>query len=108
MRKNLNINIENKRIMTYPIHITPANSGAICTVDIFGEAGLKNTIKKLGWKIKNHVICDVKEKPIKCSICSDKLTVSNLSAFFPSSLDQVCDKPDCFIKAISKAKKYEK
>lgn len=94
--------------MATPMHITPQNSGAVCTVDIFGESGLKKALKKLSWKIKDNVIYDNKDKSIKCSICSDKLTISTLSAFFPSSLDQVCDKPECFIKTISKAKKYEK
>jgi len=108
MRKSLNINMENKRVMTDFIHITPANSGATCTVDIFGETGLKNAVKKLGWKIKDNLILDSKDKPIKCSICEDKLTTRRLSAFFPSSLEQVCEKPECFIVAITKAKKYEK
>ena len=93
--------------MAEAIHVIPKNSGSKYTVDIFGEKGLNNALKKLEWKIVDDNIVNDKDKPVKCSICNDALTESNLSAFFPNSLDQVCDKPECFISAISKAKKYE-
>ena len=107
-KKTLNRIKKHSITMGGVVSVTPANSGAVCTVDIFGETGLANAIKKLGWKIKNSSIIDGNDKPIKCSICEDNLNSKNLSAFFPSSLEQVCEKPECFITAIFKAKKYEK
>lgn len=89
------------------IHINPIKSGAICEIDLFGKVGLKNAIKKLNWQINRDRIIDSKGEIVKCSICGNSLKINNLSAFFPGSVKQVCEKPECFIGALYEIKQFE-
>lgn len=75
----------------------------IITIDLFGEKGLNNALKKLNLK------------QIKCSICKKVITKKQIGAFFPmkkggakGNVGICCIKPECYIASVYESKKFEK
>lgn len=82
--------------------IKPKEYGVKEEVLLLHENDLNVIISTLGWKIRDNQIYDSQNNKIKCPICGEDLTVENLGAFFPGSLEAICNKFRCFIGEMSK------
>lgn len=82
--------------------VKPEEYGVREEILLLHEDDLNDIILNLGWKIQKNQIYDSKNKTIKCSVCGETLTVENLGAFFPGSLQAICNKFKCFIGEMAK------
>jgi hypothetical protein len=76
----------------------------------FDEKGLKNALKKLGWKIKDNLIIGRDGIPVKCAICGKDILKEKLSCFYPSlkkKINVCCGEFSCFMASIYESRKYE-
>lgn len=89
------------------LHLTPEKNGTTCEIDLFNEDGLYKAFKKLGWSIVDNKIIDDEGKNVLCGICKKTLTKESISAFFPSSVEAICEKMGCFMLALSKEKQQK-
>jgi hypothetical protein len=84
--------------------VKPEEYGVKEEVLLLHEDDLNEIILTLGWKIRDNKVYDSQNKIIKCAICGETLTVRNLGAFFPGSIEAICSKFKCFIGEMAKIK----
>lgn len=82
--------------------VKPREYGVKEEILLLHENDLNDIILALGWEIRDNQIYDSQNETIKCSICCETLTVENLGAFFPGSLEAICNKFKCFVGEMSK------
>jgi len=79
------------------LQVTPKEFGVTEEVLLLREDDLEQATASIHWEIRDRKIYDANGHLVKCQICKKELTTGSLGAFFPGSLEVVCDEFACFV-----------
>jgi len=87
------------------LEVTPKKFGVKEEMLLFSEDNLEEILKTLGLSIgENGIIYDSENHIAKCSMCEKTLTKDNIGAFFPGSVEAICDEFSCFVAEMAKVR----